>query len=92
MYEANGDEKKIAQTRAEIEKRKFEYNHVAKDYFTMKPTYFNSGCCCYNDGDITGIEIEAGCLRLIKWAGKEGGPKRQILEEEKLEILLKATC
>jgi predicted phosphodiesterase len=23
----------------------------------VKPTYFNSGCCCFNDGDITGIEV-----------------------------------
>ena len=30
-------------------------------------TYFNSGCCCFDDGDITGIEIEAGMIRLIKW-------------------------
>ena len=33
----------------------------------FKPNYFNSGCCCFSDGDITGIEIENGCIRLIKW-------------------------
>lgn len=90
MNEAEGNEQTVAETRAEIEKRKFEYNLISKDYLTMKPTYFNSGCCCYNDGDITGIEIEDGCLRLIKWAGKKGKPEREVLEEEKLELLLKA--
>jgi hypothetical protein len=84
-----GDEKNIKEVEIEITKRKFEYNHVSNDFLLMKPTYFNSGCCCYNDGDITGIEIEDGYLRLIKWAIKET-PTRQILEEEKLEVLLKA--
>ncbi len=31
----------------------------------IKPSYFNTGCCCYNDGDITGIEIEGGYIRLV---------------------------
>src|ERR1700712_2574278 len=87
----SNDEKPIKGIEAQIEKRKFEYTHVSNDYLTMKPTYFNSGCCCNNDGDITGIEIEEGCIRLIKWAAKEGIPKREVLEEEKLEALLKAT-
>ena len=54
----------------------------------MKPTYFNSGCCCNDDGDITGIEIENGCIRLIKWNKKAGTPQREILEEASLEELL----
>jgi len=37
------------------------------DFTAYKPTYFNSGCCCFDDGDITGIEIEDGYIRLIKW-------------------------
>lgn len=90
LAQAAGDEKTARETEAEIQKRKFEYSHVSDDYQKMKPSYFNTGCCCFNDGDITGIEIEDGCLRLVKWIAKEGVPKRQILEEEKLEILLKA--
>ncbi len=74
--------------REEIKKRKFEYDHISDEYRTMKPTYFNAGCCCFNDGDITGIEIEDGYLRLVKWAKKEGRPNRQVLEEESLEVLL----
>jgi predicted phosphodiesterase len=51
-------------------------------------TYFNSGCCCFDDGDITGIELADGCIRLIKWqynAKKES--ERVVLEESKLEDL-----
>lgn len=60
----------------------------------MMPTYFNTGCCCYADGDITGIEIENGCIRLIKWGHEEIKPQRDVLEEAKLEDILKdmETC
>lgn len=51
-------------------------------------TYFNTGCCCFDDGDITGIELAEGCIRLIKW---EYGPhkvsERCVLEECKLDDL-----
>jgi predicted phosphodiesterase len=86
--QAAGDDNLVEKIKEEITKRKFEYDHISGDYLTMKPTYFNSGCCCFSDGDITGIEIEDGCLRLVKWAVKEGKPKREVLEEEKLEVLL----
>lgn len=85
---AANDASLVQKTQQEIVKRKFEYDHVSDDYLTMKPTYFNSGCCCFSDGDITGIEIQDGCLRLIKWCVKDGLPTREILEEEKLETLL----
>ena len=87
---AAGDSVVMKETEAEIQKRKFEYTTVSEDYLRMKPTYFNAGCCCYNDGDITGIEIDDGCLRLVKWARRQGVIKREILEEEKLEVLLAA--
>jgi hypothetical protein len=56
----------------------------------MKPSYFNSGCCCFIDGDITGIEIEDGKIRLIKWTLQNEIPQRQLLEEISLEELAKA--
>lgn len=81
------DEKMIELIREEIQKRKFEYSHVTDNFLNMKPTYYNAGCCCNNDGDITGIEIAEGSIRLIKWAVKEGHPQRQVLEDETLEKL-----
>ena len=65
----------------EIKKREKDFTAVAIDYMGMKPSYFNSGCCCYSDGDITGIEIEDGSIRLIKWSSLKG---REILEQEEL--------
>ena len=53
-----------------------------------KPTYFNTGCCCFNDGDITGIEIAQGYFRLVKWKNKNGVPERIILEEKPIKDLV----
>jgi len=74
----------------EIEARKFAYSEISEHYLNMKPTYFNSGCCCYDDGDITGIEISDGTLRLIEWSAKNGEQKRVILEEASLSELQEA--
>jgi predicted phosphodiesterase len=72
---------------AEIPRRKREYDFVNQSFDSMKPTYFNSGCCCYEDGTITGIEICDGFIRLIKWSLVNGNPERIVAEEEKLESL-----
>jgi predicted phosphodiesterase len=56
---------------------------------TLKPSYFNSGCCCYNDGDITGIEIADGKISLIKWHWQKTGSERSVLEEITLSELIK---
>jgi predicted phosphodiesterase len=63
-------------------------SEISPDYLNMRPTYFNTGCCCYADGDITGVEIEGSCIRLIKWKKKRQTSARHILEETKLETLL----
>jgi hypothetical protein len=54
----------------------------------IKPSYFNTGCCCFSDGDITGIEIEDSFIRLIKWRHKDNYAVRMILEEIALEELI----
>lgn len=54
-----------------------------------RPTYFNSGCCCYNDGDITGIEISGGMISLVKWKWANEESVRTILEEAPLSQLIK---
>ena len=51
----------------------------------LRPSYFNSGCCCYNDGDITGIEIADGKISLIKWHLENDSSGRVVLEEASLQ-------
>ncbi|MBO9682658.1 MAG: metallophosphoesterase [Flavisolibacter sp.] len=82
------DESMIESLQKEIRTRRFEYTTISPDYLQLKPTYFNSGCCCFSDGDITGIEIEEDCIRLIKWHSKDARPQRIILEEAAFEELL----
>jgi len=85
-----GDVKLIQNLEHEIEVRKFEYTNVSEDYLGLKPSYFNSGCCCYDDGAITGIEISDGALRLIEWKEADGKPERHLLEESTLAELQEA--
>jgi predicted phosphodiesterase len=68
----------------EIEWRKKTENEIPSDYLKIKPSYFNSGCCCYSDGDITGIEIADEQIRLVKWEIKDGEPQRIVLEQSTL--------
>lgn len=77
------DELHMKELKAAIQKREKEFTAVSVDYMSMKPTYFNSGCCCFSDGDITGIEIADGHIRLIKWSLTKN---REILEVMPLEI------
>ncbi len=54
----------------------------------LKPSYFNSGCCCYSDADITGIEIADGKISLVKWHWENDASQRVVLEEVELEKLI----
>jgi predicted phosphodiesterase len=63
--------------------------HTDAAHGLLTPGYFNSGCCCFDDGDITGIEIADGFIRLIKWYDEEHGSKRKVLEEISFTDLVK---
>lgn len=81
---AAGEEAKAQTVAEEIEKRKLEYAGKKFIKTMAHPSYFNSGCCCFSDGDITGIEIEDGLIRLIKWETTDKGSSRRVLEESPL--------
>jgi len=49
------------------------------------PCYFNTGCCKFSDGDITGMELDDGELRLVKWTSTSGS--RLVLEAGRLPAL-----
>ena len=68
----------------EIKRRGREYRTTPAQYLDIKPSYFNSGCCCFRDGDITGIEITYQKISLVKWSVAKG---RELLEEIPLEKL-----
>jgi len=49
-----------------------------------RPCYFNAGCCSFSNGDVTGIEIADGEIRLVRWSTDQGGPSERILEAKNL--------
>ena len=55
-----------------------------------KPCYFNTGCCCYDDGDITGIELVDGEIRLVRWPAAEDEVRPTILERASLRDVIAA--
>lgn len=78
----------IEKIEKEIPRRRREYDFVNNSFRNMNPSYFNSGCCCFDDGTITGIELDKGFIRLIKWSYKDGVPERIVAEEASLYELL----
>ena len=94
LYDEMAKAKKANNTPAiaEIEKQITNRNlkgDVVPDFSAYRPYYFNSGCCCFDDGDITGIEIADGFIRLIKWEyDDKKESNRIVLEECKLDELI----
>jgi UDP-2,3-diacylglucosamine pyrophosphatase LpxH len=84
------DESMVQTLQEEILKRKFAYDKISDEYLGLKPTYFNAGCCCFDGGEITGIEISEGVLRLIEWRQEGTAITRVILEEAPLVELAEA--
>ena len=50
--------------------------------------YFNTGCCSFSNGDITGLEISDGEIRLVRWATDLGDPSKRVLEARELRTVL----
>ena len=55
-----------------------------------KPSYFNTGCCAYLDGDITGLEISDAEIRLVRWPDDEDAPRPKVLVSAKLKDIFAA--
>lgn len=94
LYKKLGDAMKASRIdeanaiEAEIKRRGRDYKTTPAQFLNIKPSYFNAGCCCFRDGDITGIEITFEKIILVKWSVAK---KREVLEEisiDKLKSLL----
>ncbi len=87
MARNSRDEEAISRLENEIKLRR-SMGATIPDFTAVLPGYFNCGCCCFPDGDITGIEISGGKIILVKWKYEESNSIRVILEEIELEKLL----
>jgi UDP-2,3-diacylglucosamine pyrophosphatase LpxH len=73
---------------ARVRERKRRRQSQLYDIAFEKPWYFGTGCCCYSGGQISGIEIDRGEIRLIRWPDQAGEPRPQILARDSLSKLL----
>ncbi len=65
------------------------YGAEMPNFTALKSNYFNSGCCCFDDGDVTGLEITEGKIKLVKWEyGPAQKPTRIVLEQTDLSTLI----
>lgn len=85
LQQATGNTEECAKLELEIKKRDKKFKPDYPLIPDLKPSYFNSGCCCFSDGDCTGIEISDQSISLVKWS-KENG--RELLEQASFTELL----
>lgn len=86
-----GDLKRVAELRAQMElARAREREHGGSEFSMLKPCYFNTGCCSFSDGDVTGIEIAEGQIKLVRWPDDAGEPKPKILAQAELKKVFAA--
>jgi len=75
----------IARDRAELEwiraQQRLRCYEVEEELRPLKPCYFNAGCCSFRDGDVTGLEIAEGQVRLVRWPDDHKRPISKVLAE-----------
>jgi hypothetical protein len=64
---AAGDDATAAAVRAELEYARTSVRRPEEVLTVSPPCYFNTGCCSFPDGDVTGLELADGELRLVRW-------------------------
>ncbi len=74
---------KLAALKKAVQEREEKYPPCT-DTIKTRPCYFNTGCCRFEDGDITGIEFDHEQIRLVKWGEKDSKIRLTTLEKMKL--------
>ena len=90
LFEARkrSDEQQTAEIEQQIVLR-IAKGDAEPDLSKTKPYYFNTGCCCFDDGDITGIEIADHQISLVRWKyDAENISRRSVLETCALDLLI----
>jgi len=85
----------LAKARAEL-----EWYRAKEDGYTFdlgsqqRPCFFNTGCCSFASGDITGLEIEDGEIRLVKWSTDHADPDKRFLKDARADLkqVMKECC
>jgi UDP-2,3-diacylglucosamine pyrophosphatase LpxH len=95
-----GDARAAARVAAELEFAQTLQRRPDTAVTVTPPCYFNTGCCSFPDGDVTGIELADGEIRLVRWPANldelrpdgsdELDPERRIIPRarERLDTIL----
>ena len=67
---------------------KDENNQAREDTLKTEGCYFNSGCCSFKGGRVTGYEMTGTDLRLVEWYQGDTSPK--LLGEGQLGTLFQS--
>ena len=101
LADAVGDRGACAALRAELEYARTAHRRPDEVLAVSPPCYFNTGCCSFPDGDITGLELADGEIRLVRWPGnlreicRPGATvetQKRVLATETLEHVFGAVC
>jgi UDP-2,3-diacylglucosamine pyrophosphatase LpxH len=87
----DNDRARAAALRAELEMLLTE-PYGTKPQPIEVPCYFNTGCCCFGDGDVTGIEIAEGRIKLVRWLDDDYRPVRKELVADDLSAIFAAVA
>ena len=88
---AEPDTAKIAALRAELEFIEAAARRGGPPPLPIEPPcYFNTGCCSFGDGDVTGLEIVDGQIRLVRWPNDDDEPKAKVLVSDDLRTVLES--
>jgi hypothetical protein len=94
-----GDAARAADIRAELEYARTSVRRPEEVLTVSPPCYFNTGCCSFPDGDVTGLEIADGEMRLVRWPanireicapGQGVDSRKRVLATEQLDHILDA--
>lgn len=78
----DGKTEEIAKLRAKLEFVRADSREKGPPSLVFDPPcYFNTGCCSFGDGDITGLEIAGGSIRLVRWPDDDDKPLPKLLVE-----------
>jgi hypothetical protein len=99
---ADNDRRTAALVRAELEYARTLVRRPEVALTVSPPCYFNTGCCSFPDGDITGIEIADGEIRLVRWPANlrelhpdgsdEIDAEERILARERFDVIIEAVA
>lgn len=91
---ATGPSEQVAQIRAKLEWIMAQNRDVPSRSALLSaevtPCYFNSGCCSFADGDVTGLEIAGGEIALVRWPNNDREPLAERLAHKNLGQLFAA--